>query len=63
MSDHELMNLLRLLVLLLFIGSGVAAASRYRSPVALWLRRGSVVLFVIAALYALLLVVLWIAAL
>jgi len=59
MSDDQLMRLLRGFVLLLFISTGLLAASRYQSSVAVWVRRAAVVLFAIAAAYAVLLVVLW----
>jgi hypothetical protein len=59
MSEDQLFRLMRGLVLLLIISAGLLAASRYRSPIALWMRRAAAGLFAIAAGYAALLVLLW----
>ena len=56
MSDDQLFALMRRLVLLLFIGSGLLLVSRSRTRLAWWMRRAAVVLYAIAAGYSLLLV-------
>lgn len=59
MSDDQLMRVLQYLAILLFLSAGVLPLARGRRPWAKWARWGSIAVFSVALLYALILVLRW----
>jgi hypothetical protein len=58
-SDDRLLRVLQYLAILLFVGAGVLPLARSRYPAAKWARRGAIVIFSIAFIYAIALVLRW----
>jgi len=58
-DGHRLLRVLQYLAILLFVAAGVLPLARSRYPLAKWARRGSIVIFSIAFVYALFLVLRW----
>jgi hypothetical protein len=58
-SDDRWLRVLQYLAILLFVSAGVLPLARSRYPVAKWARRGSIVIFSVAVVYAVVLVLRW----
>jgi len=58
-SDDRLIRILEYLAILLFVSAGVLPLARGRYPWVKWARRGSIAIFAIAFLYAVVLVLRW----
>jgi hypothetical protein len=59
MSDDRLILILQYLAILLFLSAGVLPLARGRHPWAKWGRWGSIAIFSIAVLFAVILVLRW----
>jgi hypothetical protein len=57
-SDDRWLRVLQYLAILLFVSAGVLPLARSRYPVA-WARRGYIVIFSVAVVYAVVLVLHW----
>jgi hypothetical protein len=58
-SDDRLIRLLEYLAILLFVSAGVLPLARSRYPWVKWARWGSIAIFTVALLYAIVLVLRW----
>ena len=58
-SDDRLMQILQTLAVLLFVSVGALALGRAQSAWVKWAKRGSIVIFSIAVVYALVLTLRW----
>lgn len=59
MSDDRWLRVLQYLAILLFVSAGILPLARSRYPLAKWARRGAIVIFSLALLYAVILVLRW----
>jgi hypothetical protein len=58
-SDDRWLRILQYLAILLFVSAGVLPLARSQYPIAKWARRGSIVIFLIAVVYAVVLALRW----